>query len=260
MDIATIIGLLLGFGLIFTSIAMGGGEGLTAFVDVPSLMITVGGSFAALLINFPLKYCLSSMSVIKKCFLSKLPEPKAVISQFKNLAVVVRKDGMLALEKELDNIKDDFMKRGLEIVISGAEEAQIRQVLETELSAIEQRHTIGKKIVESTGAAAPAFGMIGTLVGLVQMLQSLDDPSQIGGGMATALLTTLYGAVIANVACIPLAGKLETRSLDEVAIRELMISGITALAQGLAPRAVEDNLVAYLSPKSRRTVQQEDAG
>lgn len=259
MDIATIIGLIAGFGLIFTSIAMGGGNGLSAFIDPPSLMITVGGSCAALLINFPLKVCLSSMSVIKKCFLSSLPEPKDLIEQFKNLAVVVRKDGLLALEKELENITDDFMKRGLEIVISGAEEDQVRNVLETELSAIEARHMIGKKIVESTGAAAPAFGMIGTLVGLVQMLQSLDDPSKIGGGMATALLTTLYGAIIANVACIPLAGKLETRSQDEVACRELMITGITALAQGLAPRAVEDNLVAYLSPKSRRTMQAAEA-
>ena len=256
MDIATVIGLLMGFGLILASIAMGGGEGLSAFIDVPSLMITVGGSFAALLINFPLNVCLTSLSVLKKCFLTKLPEPKAIIAQFKELAVIVRKDGMLALEKELENIDDEFMKRGLEIVISGAEENQIRNVLETELAAIEQRHMVGKKIVESTGAAAPAFGMIGTLVGLVQMLQSLDDPSQIGGGMATALLTTLYGAIIANVACIPLAGKLETRSQEEVASRELMISGICALAQGLAPRAVEDNLVAYLSPKSRRSVQE----
>lgn len=259
MDIATIIGLFLGFGLIFAAIVMGGGEGLSAFIDVPSLMITVGGSFAALLINFPLKVCMKTIPVIKKCFLTKLPDPQQVIAQFKELAVVVRKDGMLALEKELENIKDDFMQRGLEIVISGAEEAQIRQVLETELSAIEQRHMTGKKIIESTGAAAPAFGMIGTLVGLVQMLQSLDDPSQIGGGMATALLTTLYGAIIANVACIPLAGKLETRSKDEVACRELMISGITALAQGLAPRAVEDNLVAYLSPKSRKQIQKQAA-
>ena len=207
MDIATFIGLLLGFGLILASIAMGGGEGLNAFIDVPSLMITVGGSFAALLINFPLSVCLTSASVVKKCFLTKLPESKEVIAQFKNLAVTVRKDGMLALEKELESIDDDFMKRGLEIVISGAEESQIRNVLETELSAIEARHMTGKKIVESTGAAAPAFGMIGTLVGLVQMLQSLDDPSQIGGGMATALLTTLYGAIIANVACIPAGRK-----------------------------------------------------
>ena len=255
MDIATFIGLLLGFGLILASIAMGGGEGLNAFIDVPSLMITVGGSFAALLINFPLNVCMTSASVVKKCFLTKLPESQAVIAQFKNLAVTVRKDGMLALEKELESIDDDFMKRGLEMVISGAEEGQIRNVLETELSAIEARHMTGKKIVESTGAAAPAFGMIGTLVGLVQMLQSLDDPSQIGGGMATALLTTLYGAIIANVACIPLAGKLEMRSQEEVASRELMISGICALARGLAPRAVEDNLVAYLSPKSRKGVQ-----
>jgi chemotaxis protein MotA len=257
MDIATIVGLFLGFGLIFASIAIGGGSGLSAFIDVPSIMITVGGSFAALLINYPLNVCLKTMSVVKKCFLSKLPDPQQVIAQFKELAVVVRKDGMLALEKELEKINDEFMQRGLEIVISGAEESQIRQVLETELSAIEQRHITGKKIIESVGAAAPAFGMIGTLVGLVQMLQSLDDPSQIGGGMATALLTTLYGAIIANVACIPLAGKLETRSKDEISCRELMISGITALAQGLAPRAVEDSLVAYLSPKSRRLVQKE---
>jgi chemotaxis protein MotA len=259
MDIATIIGLASGFGLILLSIAMGGGGGLGPFIDIPSMMITIGGSIAALFINFPMKVCFSSMGVIKKCFLVKLPEAPEVISQFKNLAVIVRKDGMLALEKELENIDDDFMKRGLEIVISGAEEPQIRQVLETELAAIESRHMIGKKIVESTGAAAPAFGMIGTLVGLVQMLQSLDDPSKIGGGMATALLTTLYGAIIANVACIPLAGKLETRSQEEVAVRELMITGITALAQGLAPRAVEDNLVAYLSPKSRNTLQSEAA-
>ena len=259
MDIATIIGLTAGFGLIFASIAMGGGSGLSAFIDVPSLMITVGGSFAALLINFPLKVCLSSLSVIKKCFLSKIPEPAEVIEKFKELAVIVRKDGMLALEQQLDAIDDEFMKRGLETVIGGGEIEQIRSALETEVSAIEARHSIGKKIVESTGAAAPAFGMIGTLVGLVQMLQSLDDPSKIGGGMATALLTTLYGAIIANVACIPLAGKLEIRSQSEVACRELMITGVIALAQGMAPRAMEDHLVAYLSPKSRKNAQQEKA-
>ena len=255
MDIATIIGLLAGFGLIFASIAMGGGSGLKAFIDVPSLMITVGGSVAALLINFPLNVCFSSLSVIKKCFITKLPNNEELIARFKALAVVVRKDGLLALESELETIDDDFLKRGLEIVIGGADEQQVRQVLETELAAIEKRHLMGKKIVESTGAAAPAFGMIGTLVGLVQMLQSLDDPSKIGGGMATALLTTLYGAIIANVACIPLAGKLEARSADEVACRELMITGISAIAKGLSPPAVEDNLMAYLSPKSRKTVQ-----
>lgn len=259
MDIATIIGLILGFGLIFTSIAMGGGSGLSAFVDPPSLMITVGGSIAALLINFPLGKVFGLMNVLKKCFLTKLPECESVITQFKELATIVRKDGMLALEKELENVDDDFMKRGLESVISGANDDQIRHLLETELSAIEQRHSTGKKIVDAVGAAAPAFGMIGTLVGLVQMLNSLDDPSQIGGGMATALLTTLYGAVIANVVCIPLSGKLETRSQEEILVRDLMITGLVSLAQGQAPRAIEDNLVAYLSPKTRKQVQPEAA-
>lgn len=253
MDIATIIGLLLGFGLIFISIFIGGGvSGFACFIDIPSVLITVGGSIAALFINFPMKTVFTSMSVVKKCFLTKLPETKDVIKQFKELATIVRKDGMLALEQELEKVNDDFMKRGLENVISGSNEAQIRQILETELSAIEARHTVGKQIIDSTGAAAPAFGMIGTLVGLVQMLQSLDDPSQIGGGMAVALLTTLYGAVIANVACIPLGGKLDNRSKEEVQIRELMITGLVGLAEGLAPRAIEDNLAAYLSPKSRR--------
>lgn len=259
MDIATVVGLLAGFGLIFAAIAMGGGSGVSAFIDVPSMMITIGGSIAALLINFPLKVCFTSVSVIKKCFFNSLPESDELIIKFKELAVIVRKDGLLALEAELENITDDFMKRGLEMVIGGADEAQVQIVLETELSAIEQRHLQGKKIVESTGAAAPAFGMIGTLVGLVQMLQSLDDPSKIGGGMATALLTTLYGAIIANVACIPLAGKLETRSNSEVACRELMITGIIALAKGLSPPAVEDSLVAYLSPRSRKAMQGEAA-
>lgn len=259
MDIATIIGLMAGFGLIFASIAMGGGGGLSAFIDIPSMMITIGGSIAALFINFPMKVCFSSLSVIKKCFITKLPGQEELIAKFRNLAMVVRKDGLLALESELETIDDEFLKRGLEIVIGGADEEQVRAVLETELSSIEKRHAIGKKIVESTGAAAPAFGMIGTLVGLVQMLQSLDDPSKIGGGMATALLTTLYGAIIANVACIPLAGKLETRSQDEVACRELMITGVVAIAKGLAPPAVEDNLVSYLAPKSRRALQTEAA-
>ena len=250
MDIATIIGLAAGFGLILISIAMGSG-GLMPFIDFPSMMITVGGSIAALFINFPMAQVFSSMSVIKNCFLVKLPETGEIITQFKELATIVRKDGMLALEKELEKVSDDFMKRGLESVISGANDAQLQNLLETELSQIESRHTAGKKIVDSAGAAAPAFGMIGTLVGLVQMLNALDDPSKIGGGMATALLTTLYGAIISNVVCIPLSGKLEARNNEELMVRELMITGLVSLASGAAPRAIEESLTAYLSPKSR---------
>ena len=250
MDIATIIGLVLGIGLVLTSIAMGSG-GLMPFVNVPSLMITVGGSIAALLINFPLKSVLGVFKVVKKCFSTKLPKPQEVISQFSGLATVARRDGLLSLEGELDNIDDDFMKRGLEMVIGGTSKEDLQVVLETEVSQVEARHTTGKKIIDAAGAAAPAFGMIGTLIGLVQMLRSLDDPSQIGGGMATALLTTLYGALMSNLFCIPLSGKLETRSQEEVVVRELMISGLVALVEGQPPRNVEERLAAFLSPQAR---------
>ena len=250
MDIATIIGLVLGFGLILTSIAMGG-SGIGPFIDVPSGMIVFGGAIAASLINFPLKSVLGTFGVILKCFLFKLPDPKSTIDQFKSFAEIVRKDGLLALEDKAEEIKDDFMKRGIESLISGVSGEEITSALETELSYIEARHVGGKKIIDSCGAAAPAFGMIGTLIGLVQMLRALDDPSKIGGGMATALLTTLYGALVANVVCIPLAGKLEARNQEETMIREMIIRGIVMLGEGATPRAVEEQLVTFLSPKTR---------
>jgi chemotaxis protein MotA len=258
MDIATIVGLVLGIGLVVGSIALGGG-GLGPFFNVPSLMITIGGSFAALLINFPLKKVLGVLSVVKKCFTVKLPTPVEVINQFKDLATVARRDGLLALEEELENVDDQFLARGLEMVIGGTDKVEVQSMLETEVSYIEERHKTGKKILEATGAAAPAFGMIGTLIGLVQMLRTLDDPSKIGGGMATALLTTLYGAVVANLFCIPLAGKLENRSKEEVMIRELMIVGLVSLVEGQAPRNVQERLVAFLSPADRPADQEQAA-
>ena len=255
MDIATIIGLVLGFGLIFTAIMIGGGD-VSPFIDMPSAMIVFGGALAASLINFPMKKVIGAFAVVLKCFLFKLPESSALITQFKEFSTLVRKDGLLALENRLGEINNDFMKRGIEALIAGSSAEQIRVVLETELSCIEQRHSVGKKIVDACGAAAPAFGMIGTLIGLVQMLRSLDDPSKIGGGMATALLTTLYGALIANVVCIPLAGKLETRSQEESSQCEMIIAGISGLAEGTAPRALEEQLLVFLAPKQRAKEQE----
>lgn len=249
MDIATIIGLLMGIGLVLGSILMGGS--LLPFVNVPSLMITVGGSIAALLINFSLETVLGTFNVVKKCFLVKVPGTNTTIEQFARLATIARRDGLIALEPEIEQLDDDFMVRGLEMVIGGVAKEEVVSVLETEIACIEQRHQQGKKIIDATAAAAPAFGMIGTLIGLVQMLRSLDDPSQIGIGMATALLTTLYGALIANLFCLPLSGKLEARSKEEVMLRELMLSGLVSLADGHPPRAVRDRLVAFLSSSSR---------
>ncbi|MCA9059273.1 MAG: MotA/TolQ/ExbB proton channel family protein, partial [Planctomycetaceae bacterium] len=215
------------------------------------VMIVIGGSVAATLMNFPMAKALSVISVTKNCFLSKLPEAREVIEQFKKFATTARRDGLLALENEMADLNDTFMKRGMELVVAGSSREELTANLETEVAYIAQRHQTGKKIIDAIGAAAPAFGMIGTLIGLVQMLRSLDDPSQIGGGMAVALLTTLYGAVIANMFCVPLAGKLETRSQEEVMIRELMISGLISLIEGHAPRTVEEKLMAFLAPRHR---------
>jgi len=249
MDIATVIGLLLATGLVLGSIIMGGG--LTPFIDAPSLMITVGGSFAAVLINFPLKKALTTFSVVKNCFFFKLPTAHEVIEQFREYATTARRDGLLALEGVMEEITDPFLKRGMEQVVGGTSREELAEGLENEVDQIDQRHTQGKKIVDAVAAAAPAFGMIGTLIGLVQMLNKLDDPSQIGGGMAVALLTTLYGAVIANMFCVPLSGKLESRAQEETMVRELMITGLVSLVEGHAPRAVEERLQAYLAPKHR---------
>ena len=253
MDIATILGLVLGIGLVIGSILIGGG-GLDGFIDTPSLMITVGGSIAALLINFPLAKVLGVFNIIKKCFLTKLPASHDVIFRFKEYASIVRRDGLLALEEKIDQVEEEFIKRGLELVVAGTSREDLTQVVETEINYVEQRHQVGKKIIDALASAAPAFGMVGTLIGLVQMLRELDDPSKIGIGMATALLTTLYGALIANLFCIPLAGKLETRTQEEVMIRELTLAGLLALVDGQTPRALQERLQAFLS-QSHRSVE-----
>jgi chemotaxis protein MotA len=250
MDIATIIGLILGIGCILASMIMDPG-GVGPFIHIPSMMITFGGSLAALLINFPLRNVLGTLGVVRTCFTVKLPSPTNVIDQFKEFANVARRDGLLALEARLAEVSDPFLVRGMEMVIGGSSKEDLSNNLSTELTYIEQRHQTGKKILDSLAAAGPAWGMIGTLIGLVQMLRTLDDPSKIGMGMAVALITTFYGALLANLVCIPLAGKLEQRNMEEVMIRELMITGLTSLVEGQPPRTVEEKLLAYMSPSSR---------
>ncbi len=248
----------MGIALVVGSIMMGGG-GLGPFVDLASIMIVVGGALAALLINFPLSSVFGVVKVVKNCFFVQLPDPKQTIERFKEFALIVRKDGILALEAKLDELTDSFLKRGLEMVVAGTSRDDLQSALETEVGYIVQRHASGKKILDSLAAAAPGFGMIGTLIGLVQMLRTLDDPGKIGGGMAVALLTTLYGALIANLLCLPLAGKLEARSAEEVSVRELMIAGMVGLVDGQTPRALEERLMAYTPPSVRREMQSKAA-
>jgi chemotaxis protein MotA len=250
MDTGTIIGVVMGFGFVAAAIMMHGS--LTDFVDIPGALVAFGGSSSALFIFFPAKQVLGVFGVVKNCVLHKLPEPRAEIRRLTELATVARRDGLLALEKRLPEISDPFLIRGLEMVIDGTSREKVEQVLQIELQYIEERHAVGKKMFDQLGASLPAFGMVGTLIGLIQMLHELDDPSKIGAGMAVAMVTTFYGAFVANMVYLPLAGKLENRAKEEALVRELMIQGLVALIDGEAPRAMETKLKAFLAPKARQ--------
>jgi chemotaxis protein MotA len=250
MDISTIIGIVLGIGCIVAAILHDGS--LKSFVDIPGALICYGGSISSLFIMFPLKKVLGVFGVLRQCFFITLPDPKEEIKRLTDLATVARRDGLLALEKKLPEIKDPFLVRGLEMVIDGTPKEKLEEVLQIELHCIQERHTTGKKIFDQLGASMPAFAMVGTLIGLILMLNKLDDPSSIGSGMAVAMVATFYGAFTANLICLPLAGKLESRNKDETLLRELMIQGLAALVEGEAPRAMETKLKAFLAPKARQ--------
>ena len=252
MDIATIIGIVAGFACVTVSIVAGGDSAV--FINIPSMMIVVGGMLSSTLIHFSLGQVLTIMTVTKKTFLFKLPKESELIQKMVNYAAISRRDGSLALEQHISGSDDDFLVKALKMVVDGQGEELIEKQLGMEISNLQERHAIGKKIFEFMGASAPAFGMIGTLVGLVQMLGSLEDPSGIGIGMSTALITTFYGAILANLVFIPLAGKLGVRSKDEAFLREMMVEGVIGIAVGEAPTAVRDRMHSFVSMGKRKSV------
>lgn len=252
MDIATVIGLIAGFACITFSIIAGGDTAV--FLNIPSVMIVVGGMLSSTLIHFSLGQVLTIMTVAKKTFLFKLPKQSEIIQKMVNYAAISRRDGSLALEQHISATDDDFLVKGMKMVVDGLGEDIIEKQLGMEISNLQERHAIGKKILEFMGASAPAFGMIGTLIGLVQMLGALEDPSSIGVGMSTALITTFYGAILANLVFIPLAGKLGVRSKDETFLREMMVEGVIGIANGEAPTAVQNRMHTFLSMGKRQSV------
>jgi len=254
MDIATVVGILVGFLIIIMSIIGGGGGGLKLFVNIPSLAVTIGGMISATLIHFSLPQVLSIFSIIKKTILTKIPTAGELIQNMVDFAAINRRDGALALEQEVGKLSDPFFIKGLQMVIDGQDHELIRDMLSLEIDNLRGRHGTGKKILEFMGAAAPAFGMIGTLIGLVQMLSNLSSPDAIGGGMATALLTTFYGAFVANLIFIPLAGKLGIYSQSECTSKEMIVEGICSIAQGENPTAVREKMHAFVSQGRRKEV------
>jgi chemotaxis protein MotA len=252
MDLATLIGIVSAFGLVVVAILMGGG--LMIFVNIPSLMIVVGGTLGTTMINYPLKDMLGAVAVVKNAFFSGsfLSSDKA-IKIFVDLSSKARREGILALESDVKEIDDEFMKKGLQMSVDGLEPQSIQEILNTEVDYLRGRHQVGAEIFATMGTFAPALGMIGTLVGLVQMLQSMDDPSSIGPAMAVALLTTFYGSVMANLVCIPISGKLKSRSKEETLVKEMVVEGVLSLTRGENPRILEQKMLAFVPPKMRQS-------
>ena len=249
MDIATILGIISAFGLVIIAIFMGGG--IQLFINIPALMIVIGGTLGATMINYPLGDVIGVFSVVKKALFARNISVDEIIKRFLGFAKKSRKEGILSLEDEIKDVSDEFLKKGVQLSIDGLEPQEIRDVLETEVDFIRNRHQLGAEIFATMGTFSPALGMIGTLVGLVQMLQTMDDPSSIGPAMAVALLTTFYGSIMANIVCLPISGKLRTRSKEEVLRKEMSIQGIISISNGDNPRILEQKLLAFLPPNMR---------
>ena len=251
MDIATLVGILVSFGLVIVSILMGG-EG-TWFVSAPSLMIVGGGTMGATLLAYPLVDVLGVFKVAKNVFMHKSQVVSELIPLISEFAKKARQEGILSFESQLADIEDPFLVQGIQMAIDGMESSAIEDVMTTEIIYLEERHRLGSEIFSTMGTFAPAVGMLGTIIGLVQMLMQMEDPSQIGAPMALALLTTFYGTLVAYLVFLPIAGKLKTRSKQELLIKQMVLEGVISIQSGDNHRIVEQKLKAFIAPRARVT-------
>jgi chemotaxis protein MotA len=253
--VTTFVGIIFGAGLLFYAIVMQGGVGI--FWNIPSLMIVGGGTFAALVISFPLPRILKVVGVLLQIFKKDLQKPSWVIKLMVELSFKARQKSLLALEQDLKDIENRVIRLGMELVVDGQPANIIREVLETELDSIQTRHHSGEIIFRQAAKFAPSFGMIGTLIGLVAMLRGLgssdDTAAAIGSGMAVALITTFYGSMMANLFFTPIAEKLRSRSDDEMLVNRIAIEGLLMIQGGVNPRIIERKLNSFLPPTMRES-------
>ena len=254
MDISTIIGLVGGAACIVMSVLTSGGT-MGGIIDVPSLFMTIGGSWMALFICAPLNKCLGLFGIMGRAF--KIPDfgEKTIVQNMVALSEKARREGILALEEGLEDLDDAFMKNGLRLVVDGTDGNVIRAIMENELSQIESRHMGWIGLVTAWGGYAPGFGMIGTVLGLIGMLNNLEDKSSLGPNMAVALVTTLYGALLANWILGPIANKLADHNSREAQVKEMVIEGVLSIQAGDNPRILAMKLLTYLDPKTRKAIE-----
>jgi chemotaxis protein MotA len=250
MDLATLIGLLLGWGAVLGSMLMEGGEP-SALLMAPAFVLVMGGTLGATTISYPLPKIVGLVPVLKNAFLGKHESPKEVIHQMVEFTRVARRDGILALEAEAKSLHNRFLRTGIQLIVDGTPEDVVRSILETEVMAMQERHHEGASIFAAMGGYAPTMGVIGTVMGLVHMLNNMNDPGKMGPMIASAFIATLYGVSFANLLFLPLAQKLKANSAEEVSTYEMMIEGIISILSGDSPRIVEAKMIAFCPPKLR---------
>jgi chemotaxis protein MotA len=235
--------------VVVTGMALGGD--IMSFVDIPSIFIVLGGTLGATMVANPLERTKNMPKIMKNAFFSEQIDTIGLIQTLVSFAEKARREGLLALEEDAGQLDDEFMRKSIQLVVDGTDPELVKSILDTEIGLLEERHTANKGFLDSVAELGPAFGMLGTLIGLIQMLQNLDDPSALGPGMAVALVTTFYGSILANMFAIPLGKKLTQNSSREVLARELMVEGILSIQAGENPRIVEEKLKVFLPPAMR---------
>lgn len=259
MDLASILGLILCAVVVVFGIIYGQPlETLGNFFDVPAILITFGGALCSVLIMAPdVKVYFKYLKSFKLILKVQPTNEEETIKQIISLSNIARKEGLLALEEAANGIDDDFLKKGVLLIVDGTDPELVRSILETELNCIEDRHSEVVGFWDSLGAMGPAWGMIGTLIGLINMLQEMQDPDALGPAMAVALVTTFYGSVLANWICVPISTKLKSKNASEVMIKELMVEGLLSIQAGENPRVIEEKLKSFLSPARREAFKEE---
>ncbi len=251
MDIGTLIGLLIAFGMVIGSMLVGAGVG--PYLDFPSFLITVGGTVGIIMAGMPINKMVAGVKAMTRAFVSSSSSAQTLIEQLVDFAIKARRDGILSLESEEENMEDDFLKKGIRLAVDGTEPDVIRVILEKELESMAERHEQSAGMLSFLEDMGPAMGMIGTLIGLVAMLLNLSDPTAVGPAMSVALITTMYGSVMANMIAKPLIVKLAARSVEEQQLKTIMLAGIMAIQAGDNPRIVEQKLNVFLEPKLRKS-------
>lgn len=249
MDLASIFGLIGGIGVLIITIFVSGD--LAGYVHIPSIICTFGGTIAVTIMAFPVQKLKEGFAALKYVFVYNETDAESIIKSIIDLANVARKEGLLALEEAAQQLKDDFLQKGVLLIVDGTDPELVRNILETEMSFIEERHNSNQGIFSFMATIGPGFGMLGTLIGLINMLANLTDPSTVGPNMAVAIVTTFYGSIIANVFCNPVVNKLKLRSSQESLMKEVMLEGMLSIQAGENPRIIEEKLKAFMSPKLR---------